>query len=177
VDSEEHVFAIRSAIDGNLKELQALTDLCLSMDNESRSMFQALSTRVLERRLGIQAVEWTPRVQHVDRVTLEGRARNDGFPNFQFTERAGKELVRAADRDEYFPVYFAEPVDGNRSALGFDLASDPDRLHALTKACDRALAVATEPIAPVQENGTQAGILVAFPQYDERRDAQEHGWS
>jgi CHASE domain len=43
---------------------------------------------------------------------------------------------RAAERAQYYPVTYVEPLDGNKQAVGFDLASNSDRNAAVEKAID-----------------------------------------
>ena len=74
-------------------------------------------------------------------------------------------MVRASQREEYFPVYFIEPYEGNEMALGFDLASNPTRLEALRRSRDTGQTVATARITLVQETADQFGFLVFMPVY------------
>ena len=114
----------------------------------------------------IQALEWIPRVPDSQRQMYETVARNEGFGNFQISERETQGLiVKAVQRDEYYPVYFVEPYKGNEISLGFDLGSDPARLEALRRSRDTGAKVATAPITLVQETGEQQGFLVFKPIY------------
>jgi len=120
----------------------------------------------LSRYPGIQALEWIPRVPDSEREVYEEGSRKDGFPDFQITERKAQgNMVRAAQREEYFPVYFVEPYEGNEVALGFDLASNPSRLEALNRSRKTGEMVATARITLVQETGSQFGLLVFLPVY------------
>lgn len=131
-----------------------------------RDEFRAFVEPSLRRYPGIQALEWIPRVPDSERAAYEARAHESGHTDFRITERnADKQMVVAARRAEYFPVYFVEPVEGNQKALGFDLASNAARLAALDQARDTGQAVATQRITLVQESGRQFGSLVFFPIY------------
>ena len=74
-------------------------------------------------------------------------------------------MIEASRRAEYFPVYYVEPLIGNRAAAGFDLASNPVRLAALERARDTGEPVTTGRITLVQETGRQFGFLIFFPVY------------
>ena len=98
----------------------------------------------------IQAMEWVPRVSPMDRESFEAEQQKE-IPGFHVTERSGAgKMLRAGMRDWYYPVTYLEPVAGNEQALGFDLASNPKRKHAIEKAIRSGKAVATEPINLVQ---------------------------
>jgi len=128
--------------------------------------FETFSRELLTAHSGIQALEWIPRVSDSQREEYVRAAQRAGFPNFQITERVAQgRIQRARRRDEYFPVYFVEPLKGNESALGFDLASNPARLKALNKARDTGKMVASEGIRLVQEPGNQFGFLIFRPVY------------
>ena len=75
-------------------------------------------------------------------------------------------MVRAGERDEYFPVYYVEPLERNKRAVGFDLASNEARLEALVSSRDSGEMVATGRITLVQETGEQSGFLVFAPIYE-----------
>jgi signal transduction histidine kinase len=111
-------------------------------------------------------LEWIPLVKQNQRAEYERRALAEGYLSFQFTEKnESGQSVRAAKRDEYYPVYFVEPWQGNEKAFGFDLGSNATRLAALIKARDTGRMVATAPVKLIQERGEQRGFLLFAPIY------------
>ncbi|HPE72358.1 MAG TPA: EAL domain-containing protein [Candidatus Competibacter sp.] len=133
-----------------------------------RAQFRAFVMPLL-RGGGFQALEWLPRVPREQRVVYEATARRDGLDGFQFTESdpAGR-LVPAADRAEYFPVYYLEPLAGNRAALGFAPGpSHPARGMTLVQARDRGQLAATDRYILVQETASEPtySVLVFAPVY------------
>lgn len=133
----------------------------------SRQAFSTLVAPVLAKHRYIQALEWIPRVEGAARPKYEGLARADGLRGFRFTEAqgAGAPFV-AGPRDEYFPVFYVEPLAGNERALGYNLACNPARLAALQEARDSGRIVATARVTLVQEKGDQYGVLVFAPVYN-----------
>ena len=146
-----------------------------------REEFDRFTAPLLAHNQAIQALEWIPRVPKPSRQMFEEDARHDGFPSFQFTERLSTgQMARAGEREEYFPVFFVAPFQGNEKALGYDLASDPVRRAALQSSADSGQLVATSRIKLVQETSDQYGFLVFRPLYrggvepptpESRRDA------
>ena len=125
------------ALDRQLEVVQSIGGLYAASSNVERHEFRAFAQSMLERNPNIQALEWAPRLAHRDRAAYEVNAHLDGFTSFRITEQnAEGGLVTAAQRDEYYPVYFVEPFRGNQSALGFDLGSNPQRMEALARARD-----------------------------------------
>ena len=161
---------IKREIESNLHAVVSLKAFFDSTPDVDRFEFRDFAGPHLSLLPSIQAIEWIPRVPHFERMAYEAAARRQtGLSNFQITEREthGK-MVRAAERDEYFPVYFVEPSKGNEIALGFDLASNAIRKDALEKSRDTGEMVATGRITLVQETAGQFGFLVFAPVY--RRD-------
>ena len=102
-----------------------------------------------------------------ERSLHEESARQDGFSNYQITEREKQgAMVAANKRDEYFPVYYVEPLAGNELALGYDVGSNPVRLDALQVSRDTGKVVATPRITLVQEKEKQFAFLVFLPIYE-----------
>ena len=131
-----------------------------------RGEFATFVKPTLMMRSGIKALEWIPLVPDDERSAYEAAAQQDGLAGFRITERdADGVLVTAAKRDEYFPVYFVEPMIGNEAAVGFDLASSATRLAALVESRDSGRPVASAKITLVQETGEQFGFLVFHPIY------------
>ncbi|MBT8368570.1 MAG: CHASE domain-containing protein, partial [Deltaproteobacteria bacterium] len=146
--------------------LYSIEGLFRASQRVDRGEFAKFVERSLFRYPGIQALEWIPRVPEGKRALYEANARRDGFPDFQLTELNPQgQLVSALPREEYFPVYYAEPYVGNENALGFDLASNPERLEAINRARNSGGPVASSRITLVQEVGRQFGMLIFLPIY------------
>ncbi len=158
--------AITTTIQTHVQTVLSVQDLYRASTFVTRAEFAQFITRPMQLNPGVQALEWIPRVTRADRSLVTARAQDDGFPNFTITERNDEgQLVSAGERDEYFPVYYLEPLEGNEAALGFDLGSNPIRLAALDEARDTGEVVVSGRIRLVQESGDQFGVLVFAPVY------------
>ncbi|WP_062264829.1 CHASE domain-containing protein [Endozoicomonas arenosclerae] len=158
--------SIQRAITSKLDVLYAMRDaFAVSTREISREQFRVLAESVYQRTGGIQALEWIPRVKASERRLYEAKAQLEGFSEFMIKEPDARgNMVRAGESDEYFPVFFVEPLKGNEKALGFNLASNPARKAALKAALNLGTMVASSRIRLVQETGSQNGILVFYPQ-------------
>ncbi|MGD0265062.1 MAG: CHASE domain-containing protein [Candidatus Methylomirabilota bacterium] len=157
---------IQRSVDESIEALRAIHSFYEASPTIGRQQFEAFANGEVSEHPSIQALEWIPRVQDGRRPAYEAAARRDGYPDFRITERNTQgQMVRAAKRVEYFPVYYVEPFKGNEIALGFDLASNPARLEALERARDTGTPTATSRIVLVQETGEQFGFLVFVPIY------------
>jgi len=165
--AEQRTEVIKDQLVGTFEAVESIAAFYAASEHVSRSEFSMFSNMELMERPDVQALEWIPRVKDSERETFERRARNDGMTGFSFTQRNTQgELIVAGKRDEYFPVYYVEPLKANEAALGFDLASNPTRLKALNKARDTGRLQASGRITLVQESGNSYGILVFQPIYD-----------
>ena len=143
-----------------------------SRDLETRELgdlskeFQNLAGHLLAYRPYIQALQWAPLVPDDYRASYEAAARRQAGQTFQITERQGEGgILRAGQREAYFPVHCSAPAEGNEEALGFDLGSDPTYLTAMERARDSGEAIATGRIALVHEQRHQFGYIVLQPVY------------
>jgi len=164
---ENRYLALKKEIDVNLHVLETLQDLFYATQDLERSRveFRDFAKQILKNHPSIQALQWIPRVPNFERKSYESAARQDGFPDFQFTERlsSGK-MRRAEQRKEYFPLYFVEPSLGNTD-LGFDVASDAVRWPAMERAAKSGEMLATGRIALSGEIGNQFGFIIFAPVY------------
>lgn len=164
--ARDKALALESSINASVEVLHNIRSLYAASRVVEREEFRSFVARVRKEQPGIQALEWIPRVSASLRAEYEALARSDGFPQFQIVERhAQGAMVPVAAREEYFPVFFVEPYEGNEVALGFDLASNPTRLEALNQARDTGEPVATARITLVQEQEDQFAFLVFLPVY------------
>ena len=156
-----------------LESLRAFIALTPDLDH---GKFREFAKPLLAHSLSVQALEWIPRVSRDARAPHEEAGHRGNHGPYRITEIGDSgDVIRAHDRDEYFPVYFLEPHEGNEVALGFDLASDTVRREALLRARDSGLAVASAPIRLVQETQDETGYLVFLPvyEYGARQDTLE----
>ena len=153
---------VHAAVDG----LRALGGYFDASGHVAAAQFTRLSAPLLAQGVPIQALEWVPRVTAEQRPGYVAAARTRGLAQFEFTARDLRgQLVRETARPVYYPVYYVNPLAGNRKAIGFDLASKPDRYAALQRAMRSGRMAATGRITLVQETANEYGFLVFRPVY------------
>ncbi|MHC5024915.1 MAG: CHASE domain-containing protein, partial [Planctomycetota bacterium] len=165
--AEERLMALEQTLEGHVDLLHAVKSLFDASDFVDRDEFATFTRPIIERHPGIQALEWIPRLPANQREAYEAAARSEGLSTFRVSERAEDgRMVAAGRRDEYFPVYYVEPLAGNERALGFDLASDPTRRIAIEAAAASGHLTATPPVQLVQQTGRENAFLVFLPVTD-----------
>jgi len=160
---DSYVTQTEAAIERNIRVLDGLAALKAATGTFTRQQFHQFVESSGWNTADVQALEWIPLVPDSDRERFEaeGRTHQAGFA---FTERDGQgNVVRRQPTSEYFPVFFVEPLAGNEAALGFDLGSNERRRQALEQAQRTGVPVATARITLVQEEASQAGMLIFRP--------------
>ncbi len=157
-------------IDDNLHELYDVGSFYDASREVERGGFGVFARRILARHPNILAFAWIPRVTGDWREQLERAVRGQGLTDFRISEldRNGR-MVRAGQRELYFPILYVEPFEANRAIWGYDLFSDSVRREAMEKACDTGDQVATARISLIGGGGGDFGCRVFLPIY--RKDA------
>ncbi len=167
--AEDQIRAVQSKLESTFTILRSIRGLFLASIKVDRDEFQTfLKTQNLDA--SIQALEWIPRVPASDRLQNEEEARLEGHPEFRIWEHDEEgRSVAAGERDEFFPVYYVEPLSQNQAALGYDFGSNKLRLLALHRARDSGKINASARTTLIQEIGDQHGMLVIAPIYQNGR--------
>ncbi len=158
--------SIERRLDLALSKVEAYEAFFAASEFVSDEEFDIYSRNLVHDDPAIQAVGWTRIIPKAERVQAERSMRDAGYPNFEFTEmQSAGSVIRAPDREQYYPVLYISPYEGNEFAHGLNLGANSVRLKALTKARERGITVATAPITLVQETRNQKGFIVYFPIY------------
>ena len=157
---------LQHRLDSCVDVLHAVEQFYASTPELGEHAFHAFVHPWFARHPGLQAVSWDSHVPEALRDTYEEAPRREGSPDFRITAPAADgQPVRALRRPEYVVVSSIEPSAGNERALGFDVASTPDRLDALRRARDTGRPSATGRLTLVQEPERRVGVLVFLPVY------------
>ncbi|MFQ5974071.1 MAG: CHASE domain-containing protein, partial [Alphaproteobacteria bacterium] len=157
---------VAQAIDRYVEVVNSIGSFMVASNEVDRWEFYALAENNLPRYPGIQSLSWIPRVADGERAAYEQQAQTDGLFGFQFMEgNAREELVPAATREEYFPVYYVEPFEGNEGALGFDLASEATGRIVLGLARDSGQIIATQRARLFPETAEGAALVTVRAVY------------
>jgi PAS domain S-box-containing protein len=170
-EARHRVELIRYGLENDLDDVKDLQVFYEASGEVNRDMFHQYAGRIAHFH-GIQALEWIPRVTAAQREEYEAAARRDGLQDFRIFETdAGGRPIAAGQRAEYFPVCFLEPLAGNETAAGYDLASEPVRRAVLERARDTGIPSVTERITLVQGTDGGFGFIIFAPVYERGRPA------
>jgi len=158
--------AIENALERSQSVVEDLVALFNASDRVSRDEFEIFSRTQFKFKKAIQALEWIPKVPYRLREKFEAEARKH-YPNFEFTEKnAQGKLVRAGYQENYYPVFYVSPYQGNELALGYSPENLTIRNLAMEQALVGATTVASSKIRLIQEKEQQMGMLIFAPVFE-----------
>ncbi|HTJ43449.1 MAG TPA: CHASE domain-containing protein, partial [Kofleriaceae bacterium] len=121
--------------------MHAVASLISATGDARADAFGRFVRDAIRREPLIYAIEWAPRVTREARAVFEADARAGGIDGYEIRDSAGGKLVRAGDRDVYFPLRYLEPMN---QAWGLDFAhGDMGRVLA-QQACATGAAAASQ---------------------------------
>lgn len=158
--------ALSNRIDINIDALLGIRGLFLASQKVDAEEFKIFSQVYLESNADIRALEWIPRVTNDMRLKFEQQVQSSGLSDYTIRERdSDGRMIVARTRQEYFPVQYVQPLDGNEKALGFDLASSVTRLTALKESAKSGKTIASASIDLIQDSAKQKGFVLFVPVY------------
>ncbi len=160
---KRQVASIQRELDFNLQVLQSVESFFNASIFVDRSEFKKFVSGFLKTHDDIKALEWIPHVPHRLRNRYEKSAKRDLNTDFSIKENIDGKIQKSRIKDEYYPVYYVEPLLGNEKVLGFDLASNSIRLNSIREAIKRKGITATSRIKLIQENKSEFAFLVLLP--------------
>lgn len=162
--------AVQRELNANVQVLHSVKSFYDSSSFVDRFEFREFVKTSLKEHRSIQALEWIPYIHKDERVKYEDQANKDLNMPFNIRSKHNGKMIISHVKEEYFPVYYLEPLKGNEKALGFDLASSDIRLKSLKEAISKRDDVATAKITLVQEVDEQSGFLVFTPIWEKTNE-------
>lgn len=156
---------------GTARQFEIVRSVGALMDTHehvTKEQFENFVHGAIDRHPAIRALEWVRRIDSTEREIYEGEASvsMSSRPSIVELDDNGR-LVPAANRDEYFPVTYVEPIRGNEPAFQFDIASNPTRRAAIDQARKTGELAITAPIKLVQGSESQSGFLLLMPVFED----------
>ena len=122
----------------------------------------------------IKGLSWIPRVTFSGLEDFIAKGKSEWGEDFILKEKnADKKMVPVTERPQYFPVYYMSPIEGNKAAIGFDLASENNRRATLERAFQEKRVISTEKLTLVQEKGQGNAIILAYPIFDDQQQERQ----
>jgi len=137
-DAQDRAIAVERTLKNKLKILKALEGFFQATVEIGRGEYRLFVSNFLESELGLQSLDWIPRVPDDMKDEFQMRATNSlpkYLPDFQISELSeNQQLQPVKHNDDHFPIYFLEPFDSNENILGLDLSAIPEFSEVINKA-------------------------------------------
>jgi PAS domain S-box-containing protein len=166
---------LQKSIDWNEELLKSIRERYLlsyefkksDIKNSALEFKEFQTDMMLHHHKDAKSIQWLPRVKGSERIQYEEAVSAAGKSDFQFTEKGpDKKMARAAQREEYFPILFMEPVfKANQRLLGYDVASNPHLKKLLGNAVDSNSIAASEKVILNNALKSSFGYLLFAPVY------------
>jgi signal transduction histidine kinase len=141
------------------RELLGIISLYNSSEYVTREEFGLYVRPVLDNHPFIQAFEWAPLIDHAEKDGFESITRSMGYPDFKIQGST-------QPRQEYLPVYYAEPLSGNEQVLGFDLKGDSKLNKVANTARDTGKTIAVSSYGRVPNAKSRSELFMVAPFYE-----------
>ena len=151
---------LRNVCTVKLETLASFIETRGEVDEREFDVFSAflVDDPIVSRWEWVSAVPARELEQFVERMRSTGRP---GFAVWQRDARGGRTDV--GDRDDYYVVTFASPVEKEYLALGYDMGSEPVRRRAIEDSVAARRTLATDPVTLIQDAPEEKGLLVLRP--------------
>jgi PAS domain S-box-containing protein len=166
MELRHRAFDLSDNVAGASAAVASAAALFAASETVTRAEFSTFCASILTHHPYIAAFEWIPQVPVAERERFELEVTNATASPYRIWQSPGAgSPVTVADAPAYFPVTYVEPLEGNETALGFDLASDRSRAAALVLAVATGAPALTDPIRQVQRAGAASGLLLVAPAF------------
>lgn len=133
---------LEKSFNQNLEVIYSIQNLFFTRKDISRQQFKDFVSNSLLRHPGLQAIEHMIHVTNAERARYESQLKAEGFLHFVIKELGPDGKLRPAGiRDHYHVINYAEPLQENIAALGYDISFTPQANEALMIAESNGLGV------------------------------------
>ena len=156
-------------VSGILKDIELLRSIgyfYASSKSVERDEFHDFTKGMLNKHPEIYEFRWLPKVLASERRAFEESALNEKLENFYIKELDKEDnIIKSADREQYFPIFYIEPYKEHDNILGLDAANIPERWNAMQKARDTGDVVMLTEIKTIGEPQFKFASRIYIPIY------------
>lgn len=156
--------AVRSSLLSVEQTLATLAGLFVASQDVSRDEFAIYVEQIVAKKQGISGFSWNIELTANERGSFEAAMRAQGFDNFVIRERtASGEAIVAPPRANYVVITYIEPWQEGQAIHGFNVAADPVRAQAITRANSSGQFAMTQPLQLLQDKVSAPAVIAFYP--------------
>ncbi len=145
------------------QDLRALDGLYQATDAVSREEFKAFTDKIKNDKITIRAISWLPLIKRDERAAFESSLKDLSLNSLDIRALTKGGVITAPEQAQYLPIYFIEPFEENKSAIGLDVSSHPIVQSSIEKAISKRVHVITPLLSLVQQLDKYTGVIVYYP--------------
>ena len=154
--------------------VNSLSALFKASEHVSPEEFALFSESIFKQNSSIRALEWAPIVPLAQRNDFEAQSSILLQQNFQIKDRSKTGgMAIAQQRNQYAPLYYVYPNQGNQSVLGLDVYTNPKHILSMQEVVESSGIVASAPIILVQDEMAKPGMLFSVAIFSKQQESQE----
>jgi signal transduction histidine kinase/ActR/RegA family two-component response regulator len=149
--------AVKLRLSGYLSALESLRGVFDASDSVERNEFSRASRPWLEQLKDVRAMGWEERLSTTRLAEFEAQQRAEGLTQYRVFDGTERQPPRG---DEVVALRFIEPMEGNESALGYNVLSRPQTRQAYQRAVLDNQPSVTPPLNLMQDDARQTGVVI-----------------
>ena len=146
-------------LNSSLVQIHSLANLIQNTPLLTKLKFERFVSDLMLQDSSIKAMSWNPAINTANKQQFEARLA------YHYREPMAVRGLQLLDTDPLIVVELIAPFETNKSAVGFNVNSDPKRKFVLSQAAHTGFPQATSIIQLVQSTQPEAGFLLFAPIY------------
>lgn len=143
--------------------LQALNGLFQASEFVSREEFSHFTEQITDSDLTLRALAWLPLITHKEREKFEQVLANFNLSHSSIRHLGEQGLITSPARLNYLPVFYTEPFETNKSAIGLDVMHHPVVGESVAQAIKQNDFIITPLLSLAQQLDKYTGVIVYYP--------------
>ncbi|XDD48146.1 ATP-binding protein [Leptospira sp. WS39.C2] len=154
---------IENRIFENLRVVKSLGTFLSLQKNLTKKDFDTYAKSILDETESVSALSWNVLIPNSQRLLYESKLKLDYPHSIGINFKEGNVSKVSPLNEKYIFIRYIYPVVGNKSAIGYNVFSDPVRKEALLKAMESNNLEITGKVNLIQDSSDNSGFLVFYP--------------
>jgi len=143
--------------------LNSLDGLFQASTDVTRDDFNKFTNKIRNTDTKIRALAWLPYVKGEDRKKFESALKKEMSADIPIKTLTDKGLEIAPEQSLYIPIYFVEPLEDNKAAIGLDVSTHPIVSETVIKAISTKNYALSPLTSLAQQPNKLTSMIVYYP--------------
>ncbi|MGW8257939.1 MAG: sensor histidine kinase [Thermoguttaceae bacterium] len=174
--AEKKAEAVKHSLSIQLSTFSLIKSFYAGSQNVDRNEFTTFASTILRDSPDFQLLAWVPRVPEAVRQLHERTGKKIVSVQYEITQFQTGEIVPAAKRAQYFPIFYIESREEHQGILGLDLGDLPGCLPLMNRAQAQQKPIITHSQIPGL-NGKKSSTVIYIYEYAKTEPAPSQNTS